>query len=169
MSMAEGEAAKPDCEMIEHLAFNTKMAIGARARIGLVVLATDYTIEHEFRRIITLPGVDFYAARIRNSPSITPASLAAMEPLLRRPNRTQISDTTQWRQMGVVMRHTERRAGRDRATGRATTMPVARRPQLWVSWPHGGIRRRRGTARRRGLRSAPRPPRRGPSPAGRGR
>jgi len=82
MSMTEGEAAKPDCEMIEHLAFNTEMAIGARARIGLVVLATDYTIEHEFRKIITLPGVDVYAARIRNSPSITPASLAAMEPML---------------------------------------------------------------------------------------
>ncbi len=30
------------CEMIEHLAFTTGPGIGARARIGLVVLASDY-------------------------------------------------------------------------------------------------------------------------------
>lgn len=82
MSMSETEVATDDFEMIENLAFTTEKAIGARARIGLVVLATDYTVEHEFRRIITIPGVDFYEARIRNSPSITPKSLAAMEPLI---------------------------------------------------------------------------------------
>jgi maleate isomerase len=43
---------RDDCEIFEHLEFETGSAIGARARIGLVVLATDYTIEHEFRRII---------------------------------------------------------------------------------------------------------------------
>ena len=36
--------------LIEHLPFTTAKVIGARARIGLVVLASDYTIEHEFRR-----------------------------------------------------------------------------------------------------------------------
>ncbi len=70
------------CEMIEHLAFTTGPGIGARARIALVVLASDYTVEHEFRRVITIPGVDFYEARIRNSPTITPETLAAMGPLL---------------------------------------------------------------------------------------
>ncbi len=70
------------CEMIEHLPFDTGPGIGARARIGLVVLASDYTIEHEFRRVFTMPGVDFYGARIRNSPQITPETLAAMGPLL---------------------------------------------------------------------------------------
>ena len=73
-------------EMIEHLAFSTSPGIGARARIGLVVLASDHTIEHEFRRVFNAPGfgpgVDFHAARIRNSPQITPATLAAMGPLL---------------------------------------------------------------------------------------
>ena len=77
----EGQASGA-CEMIEHLAFSTGPGIGARARIGLVVLASDYTMEHEFRRVFTTPGVDYYEARIRNSPQITPETLAAMGPLL---------------------------------------------------------------------------------------
>ena len=74
--------ALDDCEIFEHLEFETGCAIGTRARIGLVVLATDYTIEHEFRRIINMPGVDIYQARIRNEPTISPETLAAMGPLL---------------------------------------------------------------------------------------
>jgi len=74
------------CEIIEHLPFTTGPGIGARARIGLVVLASDYTVEHEFRKVFTAPGfgpgVDYYEARIRNSPQITPETLAAMGPLL---------------------------------------------------------------------------------------
>ncbi|MFQ5566291.1 MAG: Asp/Glu racemase [Paracoccaceae bacterium] len=80
--MKDDTGAASDCEMIEHLAFSTGPGIGARARIGLVVLASDFTMEHEFRRVITMPGVDFYEARIRNSPTITPETLAAMGPLL---------------------------------------------------------------------------------------
>ena len=80
----KGEAAA--CEIIEHLPFKTGPGIGARARIGVVVLASDYTMEHEFRRVFNAPGigpgVDYYEARIRNSPQITPESLAAMGPLL---------------------------------------------------------------------------------------
>ncbi len=68
--------------MIEHLPFETIQMIGSRARIGLVVLATDYTIEHEMRALINLPGVDFYHARIANSPNITPDTLRAMQPLI---------------------------------------------------------------------------------------
>ena len=68
--------------LIEHIPFTTAKVIGSRARIGLVVLASDYTIEHEFRTLFSIPGVDLYAARIRNSPQITPQTLAAMEPLL---------------------------------------------------------------------------------------
>jgi len=75
-------AGTPDFELIEHLPFSTTKVIGARARIGLVVLASDYTMEHEFRTIITQAGVDVYHARIKNSPSITPETLAAMEPLI---------------------------------------------------------------------------------------
>ncbi|XDZ65915.1 Asp/Glu racemase [Alphaproteobacteria bacterium LSUCC0684] len=69
-------------EHIEHLPFQTSKVIGARARIGMVVLATDYTLEHELRHLITLPGVDIYHARIANSPNITPDTLRAMQPLI---------------------------------------------------------------------------------------
>ena len=68
--------------IIEHLPFETSQMIGSRARIGLVVLATDYTIEHEMRMLVNLPGVDIYHARIANSPNISPDSLRAMEPLI---------------------------------------------------------------------------------------
>lgn len=69
-------------EHIEHLPFQTSKVLGARARIGMVVLATDYTLEHELRHLITLPGVDIYHARIANSPNITPDTLRAMQPLI---------------------------------------------------------------------------------------
>lgn len=71
-------AAKGTCELIEHLPFTTDNGIGKRARIGLIVLATDYTIEHEFRQVITMPDVAFYESRIMNSATITPETLAAM-------------------------------------------------------------------------------------------
>lgn len=74
--------AKSDCEMIEHIPFTTDKGIGQRARIGLIVLATDYTIEHEFRQIITMPDVAFYETRIKNSATITPETLAAMGPMI---------------------------------------------------------------------------------------
>jgi maleate isomerase len=70
--------------MIENLPFETEKVIASRARIGIVVLASDYTIEHEFRHMISIPGVDFYHARIANSPQITPETLRAMEPLITR-------------------------------------------------------------------------------------
>ena len=68
--------------LIENLPFTTAEVIGARARIGLVVLASDYTIEHEFRATIDMPQVDLFMARIANDPRVTPETLAAMEPLL---------------------------------------------------------------------------------------
>lgn len=67
-------------ELIEHLPFTTDAGIGAVARIGLVVLASDYTIEHEFRAMIREPGVDVFHARIPMSPQVTPETLAAMGP-----------------------------------------------------------------------------------------
>jgi len=47
----------------------------ARAALGLIVLATDQTIEHEFRRLLDLPGVALYQSRILNDNAITPATL----------------------------------------------------------------------------------------------
>lgn len=68
-----------DWELIEHLPFTTDAGIGSVAKVGVVVLASDYTIDHEFRKVFTHPGVEFYQARIENSPQVTPATLAAME------------------------------------------------------------------------------------------
>lgn len=67
-------------DYIENLPFSTKASIGSRARIGLVVLASDYTVENEFRQAIDLPGVDVFHARISNAPNVTPETLAAMGP-----------------------------------------------------------------------------------------
>lgn len=63
-----------------HMAHRLDGGISARARLGLIVLATDYTIEWEWRQIMTpLAGVGLYEARIMNSSNITPETLAAME------------------------------------------------------------------------------------------
>ncbi|MCB1380184.1 MAG: aspartate/glutamate racemase family protein [Alphaproteobacteria bacterium] len=67
--------------LIEHLPFETDGGIASRARIGLIVLATDFTIEHEWRKIVTpLSGVALYQSRILNDAQITPETLRAMEP-----------------------------------------------------------------------------------------
>ncbi len=60
-------------------AFALDTGIAARARIGLIVLATDHTLEYECRRIFRLPGVALYGTRIRNEAAINPTTLAAME------------------------------------------------------------------------------------------
>ena len=72
-----------DMILIEHLPFATDQGIASRARIGLVVLATDFTIEHEWRLIMAgLDGVALYQSRILNDAQITPETLRAMEPLI---------------------------------------------------------------------------------------
>jgi maleate isomerase len=59
--------------------FRLDAGIASRAAIGLVVLATDHTIEHEWRKMLALDGVAFYESRIFNSSSITPETLVEME------------------------------------------------------------------------------------------
>lgn len=60
-------------------AFTLGTGPASRAAIGLIVLATDHTIEHEWHRIMQLDGVALYEARLFNSPDIRPETLAAME------------------------------------------------------------------------------------------
>ena len=73
--------AGQDMILIEHLPFETDSGIASRARIGLIVLATDFTIEHEWRKIVTpMAGVALYQSRILNDNQITPETLRAMEP-----------------------------------------------------------------------------------------
>jgi len=75
------QKTKDSMLLLEHLPFETDRGIASRARIGLIVLATDYTIEHEWRRIMSgLPGVALYHSRILNDAQITPETLRAMEP-----------------------------------------------------------------------------------------
>ena len=64
---------------LTHMPFVLDGGVAARARIGLIVLATDHTLEHEFRQIFRIPGVALYATRIRNAAEINPTTLAAME------------------------------------------------------------------------------------------
>ncbi len=52
--------------------------LATRAAIGLLVLATDQTMEHEFRHLIRLPGVAVYGARLFNDADITPETLRAI-------------------------------------------------------------------------------------------
>ena len=63
---------------ITQIPFDVDAGIAGRARIGLIVLATDHTMEYEYRQVVTLPGVAFYESRIPNSPTITPETLKQM-------------------------------------------------------------------------------------------
>ena len=69
-------------ELIENLPFT--LAPPASPRIGLVVLASDYTIEREFRELMARPDVpptlELFCSRIANAPNVTPDTLAAMGP-----------------------------------------------------------------------------------------
>jgi maleate isomerase len=62
-----------------HMSFRLDRGVAHRARIGLIVLATDHTIEHEFRQIFRLDGVALYQSRIANAAQINAATLAEME------------------------------------------------------------------------------------------
>lgn len=64
----------------QHLHFETDGGVAQRAAIGLIVLATDQTMEHEFRQLLAIDGVAFYENRIYNSSTVTPDTLRAMDP-----------------------------------------------------------------------------------------
>ncbi len=61
------------------LPFNLDQEMGMRGAIGLIVLASDQTIEQEFRHLTGFDGVFVYQSRILNDSHITPATLGAME------------------------------------------------------------------------------------------
>ena len=72
--VAAGEA-----KSLTQMPFNLDKGIAHRAAIGLIVLATDHTVEHEFRKMLAIDGVAFYETRIRNAADINPTTLAEME------------------------------------------------------------------------------------------
>jgi len=64
---------------LTHMPYETDAGVGPRARIGAVVLATDCTLEEEWRRMLRLDGVAVYHSRVMNSPDITPETLRQRE------------------------------------------------------------------------------------------
>ncbi|WP_321930545.1 maleate cis-trans isomerase family protein [Paraburkholderia guartelaensis] len=64
------------------LAFSLDGGVSHRTAIGLVVLATDHTIEYEWRKLLAIDGVGFYESRIFNSADITPETLGEMDGLI---------------------------------------------------------------------------------------
>lgn len=61
------------------LAFETDEGIGTRATFGVIVLATDETLEPEFSQMLDFDGVALYHSRIPMVPEIRPETLARME------------------------------------------------------------------------------------------
>jgi len=64
---------------IENLPYQLDHARDAIARVGLVVLASDYTVEPELHRILGGAGIEEFVARIEMSATVTPQTLAAVE------------------------------------------------------------------------------------------
>lgn len=83
--MSKAPIAPEDIELdLDNLPHDLSPALGDRARIGLIVLATDNTVEHEWWLLMgPLPGVAVYHARIHTEPKVTSESLKRMEGRLR--------------------------------------------------------------------------------------
>ncbi|OED36637.1 Asp/Glu racemase [Chromatiales bacterium (ex Bugula neritina AB1)] len=64
---------------IEQCDFETDDGLGSAARIGLIVLQTDQTIEHEFSGMVRAPGIALYHSRIPNAMEVTPQTLGDMK------------------------------------------------------------------------------------------
>ena len=66
----------------ERFEFTTHPNASERARIGLLVLQSDQTIEQEMRQMTDGLGVSLYHARLPNDTVVTPDTLANMEAVL---------------------------------------------------------------------------------------
>ncbi|MDA7426670.1 maleate cis-trans isomerase family protein [Thalassococcus lentus] len=54
-------------------------ALGERANLGLIVLQSDETLEHDCRRLFPLDGVAQYVSRVQSAPEVSRETLAEME------------------------------------------------------------------------------------------
>ncbi|MEM9107385.1 MAG: Asp/Glu racemase [Pseudomonadota bacterium] len=59
--------------------YTTSEPIGSRATFGLVVLQTDETIEHDFRRLLPVDNVGLYVSRVPSGLDVTRETLSEME------------------------------------------------------------------------------------------
>ena len=64
---------------IKKLSFKIDKGAGEKARIGLLVLESDQSLEWEMRQITNIPGVSIYHSRLENDPIVTGENLAIME------------------------------------------------------------------------------------------
>ena len=64
---------------VKMIPFKKDTGAGYRARLGLLVLESDQSIEDEFRLLTQIDGVSVYHSRLANDTIITPESLAKME------------------------------------------------------------------------------------------
>ena len=69
-------SAEPE---IQKLTATQDAGLGSRARIGMIVLQSDQTIEHEFASLLRLEAVALYHARIPNEMEVTCDTLRQME------------------------------------------------------------------------------------------
>jgi len=79
---ADAAAGKTATLDIGTLPYEADAGVARRAAIGLLVLATDQTLEYEFRQIMRLDGVAIYATRVYNDAEVSVATLRAMRPLI---------------------------------------------------------------------------------------
>ena len=63
---------------METLEFTVDEGLGSRARIGLIVLQTDQTLEHELAALFRGDGIALYHARIPMAMDVTPQTLRQM-------------------------------------------------------------------------------------------
>jgi maleate isomerase len=68
--------------MSRALPFHLGAPAGARARLGLIVLKTDETIEHDFRALFAKADLALFVARIPSGAEATAEALCAMEAAL---------------------------------------------------------------------------------------
>ena len=66
-------------QLLENLPYQLSAGIGSEAKIGLLVLSSDYTLDYEFSQVFSDDRIGLYQTRIENSPTVTPETLAAME------------------------------------------------------------------------------------------
>ena len=65
-------------QTVEKFAFETDAGVGYRARIGLLVLQTDQTLETDLATLMAIDGVALYHSRLANDAVVTPETLVRM-------------------------------------------------------------------------------------------
>jgi len=61
------------------LDFEVDQGIGSNANLGIIVLQTDETVEHELRQLTAVDGVALYHSRIPSGAEVTPETLSGMQ------------------------------------------------------------------------------------------